>query len=230
MSYGGNMGKKNIKLPDYTAGEERFSWIGHCVGAALAVAALVLSVVVAATAQDSKAFKVVSAAVYGATMIILYTMSTIYHALPRNEGKKVFRIIDHCSISLLIAGTYTPYTLVSLRETSNGWGWSIFGVVWAAAIVSIVLNAVDLKKYQKINLICYLVMGWCIIIAIVPLKQSLALGGLLLLIAGGVAYTLGAVVYVLGKKKKWKYMHSVWHLFVLAGSILQFFSILIYVL
>lgn len=222
--------KRQIKLPNYTVGEERFSWIGHCVGAALSVAALVISIVFSAMATEGRGVKIVSSTVYGATMIILYTMSTIYHALPISKGKKVFRVIDHCSVSLLIAGTYTPYTLVTLRNASNAWGWSIFGVVWAAAVVSIILTAIDLKKYEKINLICYLVMGWSIIIAIVPLTRALATAGLVLLILGGVAYTAGAVVYVLGKKKKQKYMHSVWHLFVMAGSILQFFSILFYVL
>lgn len=223
--------KPKVTLPNYTKGEEIFSWVGHCVGAALSVAALVLSVVFSALSKDQKAWKVVSCSIYGATLIILYTMSTLYHALPKGTAKKVFRIIDHCSVSLLIAGTYTPYTLVTLRNYSNGWGWAIFGVVWGAAILSIVLNAINLKKYEKINLVCYLVMGWCIVIAIVPLFNSnIELAGLILLILGGVLYTLGAVLYVLGKKFKLKYIHSIWHLFVLGGSILQFFSILFYVI
>jgi hemolysin III len=223
--------QSKVALPNYTKGEEIFSWVGHCVGAALSVAALVLSVVFSALSQDQKAWKVVSCSIYGATLIILYTMSTLYHALPKGTAKKVFRIIDHCSVSLLIAGTYTPYTLVTLRNYSNGWGWAIFGVVWGAAILSIVLNAINLKKYEKINLFCYLVMGWCIVIAIAPLfKSDIKTAGLVLLILGGVLYTLGAVLYVLGKKFKIKYIHSVWHLFVLGGSILQFFSILFYVI
>lgn len=220
-----------ITLPSYTKGEEIFSWVGHCVGAALSVAALVLCVVFSAISHDLTPWKVVSCSIYGATLIILYTMSTLYHALPIGKGKKVFRVFDHCSISLLIAGTYTPYTLVTLRDYSNGWGWAIFGVVWGAAILSIVLTAIDLKKYEKINLLCYIAMGWCIVIAIVPLfKSNLTSGGFMFLLLGGILYTLGAVIYVLGHKLKLKYMHSIWHLFVLAGSIMQFFSIFFYVI
>lgn len=220
-----------VNLPKYTKGEEIFNWIGHCVSAALSIAALVICVVFSALSNELRSWKVVSCAVYGATLIILYTMSTLYHALPVGRAKKVLRIIDHCSVSLLIAGTYTPYTLVTLRDYSNGWGWTIFGIVWGAAILSIVLTSINLKKYEKINLICYLTMGWCIVIAIVPLiKSNLQSGGFALLLLGGILYTLGAVLYVLGKKLKLKYMHAVWHLFVLGGSILQFFSILFYVI
>lgn len=215
----------------YTRGEEIFSWVAHCVGAALAIAALTLSVVFSALSNELTVWKVVSCSVYGAALIILYTMSTLYHAMPLGKAKRIFRIFDHCSVSLLIAGTYTPYTLVTLRDYSNGWGWTIFGIVWGAAIISILLNAIDIKRFEKINLVCYLVMGWCVVIAIVPLfKSNLGSVGFILLLWGGIMYTIGAIVYVLGYKRKLKYMHSIWHLFVLAGSILQFFSIFFYVI
>ncbi len=223
--------KNSISLPSYTKSEETFNWVVHCIGATLAVAALVLCVVFSAISGELVGYKVVSCAIYGATLIILYTSSTLYHALPMNKSKAVFRIFDHCSISLLIAGTYTPFTLVTLREYSGVWGWTIFGIVWGAAILSIILTSIDLKKFEKINLICYLLMGWCVVIAIVPLFQSnLATMGFILVLLGGIFYTIGALIYVIGKKRKIKYMHAIWHLFVLAGSILQFFSIFFYVI
>jgi hemolysin III len=139
-------------------------------------------------------------------------------------GKKVFRIIDHCSVFLLIAGSYTPYTLVTLRGPL---GWTLFGVVWAAAIFGIVLTAVDFKRFAKFSMACYLLMGWVVVAAYKPLAERLAPNGLLLLVLGGILYTVGAVLYLIGRKKK--YIHSVWHFFVLAGSILHYFSILFYV-
>lgn len=212
-----------ITIPKYSLSEELISSISHGVGVLLSIAALTLCVVVAATHHD--VYAVVSAAIYGATLIILYLMSTLYHALKVNRAKKVFRVIDHCSIFLLIAGTYTPYTLVTLRDTV---GWWLFALVWGAAIVGIVLNAVDLKRYSTISVICYLAMGWVIVFAFQPLSQALDKTGIALLIWGGVAYSVGALAYAIGSKKK--YFHSAFHFFVLAGSVLHFFSILLYVL
>lgn len=212
-----------ITIPKYSLPEELISAISHGVGALMAIAALVLCVVQGAMHQDPWA--VVSGAVFGFTLIVLYLMSTLYHSLKVNKAKRVFRVIDHCSIFLLIAGTYTPYTLVALRETV---GWYLFGVVWAAAIVGIVLNAVDLKKFAVTSVICYLAMGWVIVFAYRYMAEAIAPGGIALLIWGGVAYTLGAVLYAIGAKKK--YFHSVFHFFCLAGSILHFLSIYLYVL
>ena len=152
-------------------------------------------------------------------------MSTLYHSLKVNNAKRVFNIIDHCSIFLLIAGSYTPYVLVTLK---GALGWTIFGIIWGAAILGIVLNAVDLNKFRKVSMIAYLLMGWAIIFAIKPLWNSLSTPGFIFLLLGGICYTVGAIFYAIGKKKK--YMHSVFHFFVLAGSILQFFSIFLYVI
>ncbi len=216
------MKKTNKELPKYTLGEEIMNSITHGVGALLAIAALVLSVIFAAINKDSIA--VISAIVYGVTLIILYTMSTLYHSIPNKTAKKVFRIIDHCSIYLLIAGTYTPYTLVILPRYP---GLLMFAIVWSVAILGIVLNAVNINKFKIISFISYLFLGWVIVFAFNPLVENLDKVGLWLLIAGGLSYTIGTIFYKVGKKVR--YMHSVFHLFVLAGSILHFFSILLYV-
>ncbi len=209
------------ELPDYTRGEEIFNMISHIVGAALAVAALVLCVVFAAIYSD--AWGVVGAAIYGGTMVVLYTMSSLYHGLKPVKAKKVFQVIDHCTIYFLIAGTYTPVTLAVLHPSYPVQAFVIFGIVWACCFTAATLTAIDLKKYQKLSMICYLAMGWCIIIFIVPTIRCLGVAGTIFLFAGGVSYTLGAIIYGLGKKKK--YAHSIFHLFVLIGSILHFFMI-----
>ncbi len=214
-------------LPTYTKGEEIFNMTSHIVGGALGIVATVLCVVFAAI--HGNGYGVVSGAIYGVTMIILYTMSSIYHGLnPKRKAKKVFQILDHCSIYLLIAGSYTPFALVSLREYSTALGWTIFGVVWAMAILGIVLNSIDIKKYKVFSMICYLVMGWCIVFKIGLLPSLIGVGGFVLLLLGGLSYTIGAIIYGLGKKHK--YMHSVFHLFILLGSLLQFFTIFLYVM
>jgi len=216
-------------LPVYTKGEEIFNTVSHIVGGAVGVAVTALCVVIAAWHHN--VFGIVSGAIYGATMIILYTMSSIYHALkPESMSKKVFQIIDHCTIFILIAGTYTPFTLCTFREYSSALGWTMFGIIWGAAVIGIVLNSIDLKKYKIFSMICYLGMGWCIIFRANLLPTLLGTAGVVLLVTGGVAYTVGALLYVLGKKLNIKYMHSVFHLFVVAGSILQFLCIILYVM
>ncbi len=206
----------------YTLGEEIFSSVVHGIGAGLSVAALVTMVVRAAHSGD--AYAVVAAAIFGASLVILYTMSTLYHALAPKRAKKVFRIFDHTTIFLLIAGTYTPYVLVTLRGVT---GWVLFGILWGLAAVGIVFDSIMLEKFRKIEMLLYVGMGWCIIFASRALIASLARGGLILLFTGGVLYTVGIIFYAL---KKVKYMHSIWHIFVLAGSILHYFSIYLYVL
>ncbi len=213
---------EKISIPIYSLSEELMSAISHGVGSLFGITALVLCTVFAAIHNNVLA--VVSSVIYGTTMIILYTMSTLYHSFKVNNAKRVFRIIDHCSIYLLIAGTYTPYTLVTLNGAI---GWTIFGVIWGFAILGIIVNCIDMKKFKVISVISYVAMGWIIMFAIKPLAQNLSAPGLWLLISGGIVYTIGAVLYVIGKKVK--YMHSVFHFFVLAGSILHFFSILLYV-
>ncbi len=215
------------KLPDYTKGEEIFNMVSHIVGGAVGIGALVLCVIVAAI--NNNVYGIVSGAIYGASMIILYTMSSVYHGLkPELMAKKVLQVIDHCSIYLLIAGTYTPIALCSLREYNPVLGWVIFGVIWAFAALGIVFNSIDIKAYSKFSAICYLVMGWCIILAWKPTAQMLTKGGIALLLAGGISYTIGALFYYFLKKKR--YMHSVFHLFVVIGSILHLLCILFYVL
>ena len=215
--------KEKVVIPNYTLGEELVSAISHGIGILLSIAALVLCVVFSSI--HGNPYAIVSSCIYGVTLVILYTMSTLYHSLKVNNAKRVFNIIDHCSIFLLIAGSYTPYVLVTLK---GALGWTIFGIIWGAAILGIIFNAIDLKKYRKVSLFAYIAMGWGVIFAIKPLVNNLSTPGLIFLVLGGIAYTVGAIFYALGKKKK--YMHSVFHFFVLAGSILQFFSIFFYVI
>ena len=214
-------------LPSYTRGEEIFNMTSHIAGGAIGIVALSLCVIFSALHGD--AYAVVSSAIYGATIIILYTMSSIYHGMNREKkAKKVFQILDHCSIFLLIAGTYTPFCLVMFREYNTALGWTMFGIIWAMAIMGILLNSIDIKKFKKLSMVCYLVMGWCIIFKANLLPQLLGAGGVALLVSGGLAYTIGAVLYGMGKKKK--YIHSVFHLFVVIGSVLHFLCILLYVI
>lgn len=213
-------------LPSYTKGEEIFNMVSHIVGGALAIAALVLCVIFAVIYSD--VWGVVGAAIYGGTMVVLYTMSSIYHGLKPEMPKKVFQIIDHCTIYFLIAGTYTPVTLAALRPLYPVQAFVIFGIVWACCFVAATLTAIDLKKYQVLSMICYIAMGWCIIFFIKPTVQVLGVGGTVFLLTGGVAYTIGAILYGIGKKKK--YVHSIFHLFVVAASVLHFFMILFYVI
>ncbi len=215
--------KHRISLPDYTLGEELISAISHGIGAGLSVAGMVLCIVRAA--QSGSGIAVVSSALYGSMLFLLYMMSTIYHALKPNGAKRVFRVFDHCTIFLLIAGTYIPIVLVAI---GGAIGWIYFGVIVVSAIVGIVFNAIDVEKYQKISLFCYIFMGWVIVFGFKALTQAVAKEGVILLIAGGVTYTLGAVIYAIGDNHR--YLHSIWHFFVLGGSILHFFTIYSYVL
>ena len=219
--------KYSTELPSYTKGEEIFNAVSHIVGGAFGIAALVLGVIFAAL--YSNAYGVVSMSLFGSTLVLLYTMSAIYHFLRPNKAKKLFRIFDHCTIFLLIAGTYTPFCLVTLREVSVI-GWVLFGIVWGLAILGIIGNAINMHHpvIKTLSMICYLGMGWCVIFAIKTLLSNLALGGFIFLLLGGISYTIGAIFYGFGKKCK--YIHSVWHLFVVLGSILHFFSVLFYVI
>lgn len=215
--------KEKIKLPKYTLGEELMSSISHGIGALLSVTALVLCIVFAVIGDN--ALGVVSGIVYGITLIVLYTCSCIYHALKPNRAKKVFRILDHCSIFLLIAGSYTPFLLITIGGVK---GIIMLIIMWLSAILGIVINSINLEKFKKISMILYLVMGWMIIFSIKQIFQTLPTLGFVFLLLGGVVYTVGAIVYGVGKKIK--YLHSVWHFFVLGGSVFQFFTILLYVI
>lgn len=217
---------KDRVLPTYTKGEEIFNMVSHIVGGALGIVAVVLCVIMATV--HNNVYGIVGGAIYGFTMILLYTMSSIYHGLkPDKMAKKVFQIFDHCSIFLLIAGTYTPITLSSIMRVSAWDAWWMFGIIWGAAVFGIVLNSIDLKSTRKISLVAYLLMGWCIVAKFGVLVKAMSAGGILFLVLGGVAYSVGVIFYVLGKKKK--YFHSIFHLFILLGSLLHFFCILFYV-
>lgn len=207
-----------IKKP-YSLGEEIFNSVSHGTGSLLAIAGTAVLIVL--TAIYSDAWAVVSASIYVASLIILYTMSTLYHAITNARAKKFFRIMDHNTIFFLIAGTYTPFTLGPLR---GALGWVLFGIVWGAAAVGIVLNSINLERFRKPSVVCYILMGWVIIIAIKPMLHTLPSASLVYLLTGGVLYTVGIIFYAL-KKVKW--FHSVWHLFTVAGSIFHYFSVLI---
>lgn len=214
-------------LPTYTKGEEIFNMTSHIVGAGFAVIALILCITFSIIRKNT--YGLISSIIYGITMILLYTMSSIYHGLsPKLKAKKVLQILDHCSIFLLIAGTYTPFALCTLRAYNPQIGWSIFAINWIMAVIGITLNAIDLKRYRVFSMICYLVMGWCIIVKINVLPVLLGMKGFILLALGGIIYTIGAILYGVGVKVK--YMHSIFHLCICVASILQFLCIILYVL
>jgi len=205
----------------YTLGEEIFSSVAHGVGTILAVSGASVLMTFAGLSRDPWA--IVACAIYGLCLIILYTMSTLYHSFTNEKVKALFRIFDHSSIFLLIAGTYTPFTLVTLHGAV---GWALFVIIWGTAVLGIVMKAVNLEKFKKFSLICYLGMGWAVIFAFRPLLANMPSNGLILLGLGGFFYTTGIIFY---KMKKLKYAHSIWHLFVLAGSIMHYFCILFFV-
>ncbi len=213
-------------LPDYTRGEEIFNMVSHIVGGAFGIVALVLCVVASALKGD--VWAVVSSAIYGGSMIILYSMSSIYHGLVHDTAKKVMQVLDHCTIYFLIGGTYTPIVLCSIRRVSAPWAWTIFGIVWGLAAIGIVFAAIDHKKFAKFSMVCYIGMGWCILIAAKVTLEAVPVRGLMWLLFGGIAYTIGAIIYGVGKKHR--YFHSVFHIFCLIGSIMQFVCIFFYVI
>lgn len=217
---------KDRQLPDYTKGEEIFNMVTHIVGGALGIAYLVLCVIYAATHSDP--YAVVSSAIYGASVVVLFSVSSIYHGLHPSKGKKVMQVLDHCVIYFMIAGTYTPITLCALRENSPALGWTVFGVVWGMSAFAALLNAIDLKKYKVFSIISYLAIGWCVVFTVKPVYESIGFEGFFWLLAGGVLYTVGAVLYMLGHKKR--YIHSVFHIFIDLASVCHFICILFYVL
>ncbi|MEG0372274.1 MAG: hemolysin III family protein [Clostridium sp.] len=205
----------------YTKGEEIANAITHGIGVILAIVALTLLIFCGINYGD--VWYMVSSIIYGVTLITLYLGSTLYHSIPNQRVKKILRIIDHSSIFLLIAGTYTPFTLTILRGTL---GWTIFGVVWGCTIFGIVMKIFFLEKFEKFSTFMYIGMGWFIVIALKDIIMALSTGGLVLLVLGGLSYTIGCIFYA---KNNWPYNHAVWHLFVLAGSIFHFLTILLYV-
>ena len=202
--------------------DEIVNSLTHLLGAAAALAGLVVIVVFASMKGDP--WRIVSFSIYGTTLFSLYLISTLYHSL-QGRAKKVFRILDHQAIYLLIASTYTPFTLVTLR---GAWGWALFGVIWGVAIVGFILDALPQKGLRIIPVIIYILMGWLVVIALDPLLENLPEAGFKWLAFGGVLYTAGIVFYALSDR--FTYAHGIWHLFVLGGSVCHYVSILFYVL
>lgn len=205
-------------IENFTKGEEITNAILHGIGLGLAIAALVVLVVFARIYGD--VWYMASFSIYGSTLVMLYLSSTLYHSFPEGKVKNIFEIFDHSAIYLLIAGTYTPLTLISLRGSL---GWTIFGIVWGIAVVGIVFKVFWVKKFVIFSTLLYIVMGWLIILAINPLLAAMNKTSIVFLISGGLLYTFGTIFYV---RRKMKYHHAIWHLFVLGGSVCHFFTIL----
>lgn len=217
---------KDRELPTYTRGEEIFNMVSHIVGGAIGLIGMVLCIIFSAIHQNG--YAIVGSIIYGISMIFLYTMSSIYHGLkPTRKAKKVMQILDHCTIYVLIAGTYTPILLSSIMKIDQVAAWTMLAIVWIFAILGIVLNAIDLKQFRVFSMICYIAMGWCIIFRIDLVIKSLGMTGFILILLGGIIYTLGTILYVIGRKVK--YMHSMFHLCVVIGTLLQLIAIILYV-
>lgn len=204
----------------YTLGEEIFHSVSHGLGAALSVAGLTLLVSLAAWFGD--AYQVVGFSIYGATLVLAYLASTLYHSFQAPKTKRIFKIFDHAAIYLLIAGTYTPFLLVALRGIL---GWTLLGLVWGLALLGVVFKVLFINRFQRISVAGYVLLGWLSVVMLRELTLSLPPGGLWWLVAGGVAYTVGVIFYAM---KRVRYMHAVWHLFVLAGSVCHYFAVLLY--
>lgn len=211
-----------MTVPRYSTGEEIAHSVTHGVGIVLAIAALTVLVAFAALRGDS--WHVVGSAIFGTTLVLLYTASTLYHSIPGVRAKRVLQVVDHAAIYLLIAGTYTPFALVNLR---GPWGWTLLGVLWGLAACGIVLAAVARERLRWISMVLYLGMGWSAVLVAGPMLESIAPGGILLLLSGGVAYTLGVGFYL---AHRLPYHHMIWHVMVVLGSVLHFFAVLFYVI
>jgi hemolysin III len=220
MEHSGN-GRKMLN-EFYTVGEEIANSITHGIGAILSVAGLTLLVVLAALHGD--VWRIVSFSIYGSSLVILYLASTLYHSIQHPKVKRVFRIFDHSAIYLLIAGSYTPFALVSMRGPL---GWTILGVVWGLSVMGIVFKTFFIGRFEKIATAAYVLMGWLCVVTFQQLFAAIGSGGMMWLVLGGVAYTGGVIFYAW---QKLPYNHAIWHLFVLGGSICHFFAILFHVL
>lgn len=217
---------KDRILPHYTRGEEIGNTLSHAIGIAFGLVVLISCLAISISKNDP--WSVVGSAIYGISMLILYTASTLYHGIQNTTLKKVLQVVDHCTIYLLIGGTYTPILFSAIRQIYPTWCWVIFAFVWGLAVIGTVFTAIDLKKYAKFSMVCYLLMGWCILLSGKIAYDAISLSGMLWLHAGGVAYTIGAVLYGLGKKRR--YMHFAFHLLALLGSILHYVCIIGYIL
>ena len=214
----------NRRLPNYSRGEEIMNMVTHIVGGGLSVIGLICCVV--RSALHRNIWSIGTSLLYGASLIAMYTISSVYHGLKTNHSKKVMQVIDHCTIYFLIAGTYTVVLLSALRPAYPGIAWGIFALEWVLTALAVTLTAIDLKRYNVFSMICYIGMGWAIIPFWRQVLEVLTPWGFGLLLWGGIAYTIGSILYGLGKKKKW--MHSVFHIFVVLGSLLQFLAVLLF--
>ncbi len=213
--------QNSVTASAYSLGEEIAHTVTHGVGLLLSIVALILMVVYSSRYGD--AWHITSTSIYGATLILLYAASTFYHGVPVSRAKQVLRKLDHTSIYLLIAGTYTPFTLVSIR---GEWGWTLFGLVWGIALLGVVIELAIKQRLERLSIGLYFLMGWLVIIAIKPMLVAVETTGMLLLLAGGIFYSLGVIFYVW---EKLTYNHAIWHLFVLAGSATHFCAVFFYV-
>jgi len=210
-----------------TKGEERFNVISHVFGVILGIIAIILFSKV--SLEHKNLCGLISGIVFGISIVLLYAMSSIYHGLePNTKGKKAFQILDHCSIFLQIAGAYTPFALCILRQYNPTFGWAVFGIIWVVSIIGIILNIKDFQKYKKISLICYIAMGWSVVIRVNVLFSYLGKIGSILLVAGGISYSIGVIFYVFGKKYKW--LHGMFHIACVLASILHIACVYLYVL
>lgn len=220
---------KDRTLPHYSKGEEILNVISHILGAILGILVVVFSPIIAV--KHGNVSGIVTGVIFGSSLILLYTVSTIYHSLKKDStARKVFQILDHSIIFVLIAGTYTPYTLTTIAKHNLALGLCIFIGIWIITVIGIVLNSIDLKMFSKFSLILYVLMGWIILPVTGLLIKLLSKNGFMLLLYGGILYTVGAVIYAIGKLKKVPYMHAIFHIFVLLGSIFHAISVLKYVI
>jgi len=213
-------------LPNYTRGEEIANMTTHIIGGAIGVILLFLTVVISAFNRDI--LGIIGSTVYGISMIALYTVSSVYHGLKPGFAKKVMQVIDHCTIYLLIAGTYTPILLVAMRPEYPVLAWVVLGAEWALAGFAATFTAIDHNKYKKLSMVFYILMGWFIVLCFRQTVEVLTVPGMLWILSGGISYTIGAVLYGIGKKKP--VLHTVFHVFVVIGTLLQAIGILLYVL
>jgi len=217
---------RDIELPNYTRGEERLNTVTHVIGAVIAVTILILGLMTASRHQ--KEYACLSCWMYGLSMITLYVVSSVYHGLPPGDAKRVMRVIDHCTIYLLIAGSYTPILLTAVRPNHPVLAWTLFAAEWGLGLLAACVTAMDLKKSSRLSMFCYIAMGWLVLVALKPTIEAITMAGFAWLLAGGICYTLGAVLYKLGKSRR--YFHAVFHVFTVFGSVLQAVCILRYVL
>ena len=217
---------KDRPFPDYSRREELFNSVSHACG--VVVALVLMWIAVRAAMQCGKPYALVSSVVYVSSLLVMFLVSSVYHGLPKGMPKQVMRVVDHCNIFVTIAGTYTPIMMLGVLPINPAMAWSILAVEWGVAVIGVVLNAIDLKKYAKFSMVCYLAMGWCVVISLKDTVAAMTWPGFSYILGGGVAYTIGAVLYLIGKRKP--YRHFVFHLFVLLAAVIQFVGIWKYLL